>query len=171
MTSVFSWQSSVSLCPASFCTPRPNLPIILGISWLLTFAFQSPTMKRTSFFFLTWIWANSGRQCRTKESGMLQSRGLQRVVYDLVTEQQHQQKNQDDADQTTVRPIPRWLSKPTVLFLHIGPLSIYKSSYSLSVGWGPGDLPLNRTPLSPTPATQLLVSKLKQTFLFTNLTS
>ena len=25
MTSVFSWKNSVSLCPASFCTPRPNL--------------------------------------------------------------------------------------------------------------------------------------------------
>ena len=32
MTSVFSWQNSVSLCPASFCTPRPNLPVIPGIS-------------------------------------------------------------------------------------------------------------------------------------------
>ena len=32
MTSVFSWQNSVSLCPASFCTSRPNLPITTGIS-------------------------------------------------------------------------------------------------------------------------------------------
>ena len=23
------------LCPASFCTPRPNLPVIPGVSWLL----------------------------------------------------------------------------------------------------------------------------------------
>ena len=30
MTSAFSWQNSVSLCPASFCTPRPNLPVTLG---------------------------------------------------------------------------------------------------------------------------------------------
>ena len=29
MTSVFTWQNSVSLCPASFCTPRPNLPVPL----------------------------------------------------------------------------------------------------------------------------------------------
>ena len=43
-------QNSISLCPASFCTPRPNLPITPGMSWLLTFAFQSPMMKRTSFF-------------------------------------------------------------------------------------------------------------------------
>ena len=43
MTRVFSWQNPVSLCPVSFCTPRPYLPVILGISWL-------PMMKRTSFF-------------------------------------------------------------------------------------------------------------------------
>ena len=33
MTSAFSWQNSVSLCPASFCTLRPNLSVTLGISW------------------------------------------------------------------------------------------------------------------------------------------
>ena len=44
-----SWQTSVSLCPASFCTPRPNLSVTPGISWLPSFAFQSPMMKRTSF--------------------------------------------------------------------------------------------------------------------------
>ena len=30
MTSAFSWQNSVSLCPASFCTPRPNFPVTTG---------------------------------------------------------------------------------------------------------------------------------------------
>ena len=30
MSSAFSWQNSISLCPASFCTPRPNLPVTLG---------------------------------------------------------------------------------------------------------------------------------------------
>ena len=43
------WQNSISLCPASFCTPMPNLPVTPGVSWLPTFAFQSPIMKRTSF--------------------------------------------------------------------------------------------------------------------------
>ena len=42
-------QNSISLCPASFCIPRPNLPVTLGVSWLPTFAFQSTIMKRTSF--------------------------------------------------------------------------------------------------------------------------
>ena len=32
MTSAFSWQNAVSLCPASFCTPRPNLPVTPGVS-------------------------------------------------------------------------------------------------------------------------------------------
>ena len=45
LTSAFSWQNSVSLCPASFCTPRPNFPVTPGICWLPTFAFQSPMMK------------------------------------------------------------------------------------------------------------------------------
>ena len=48
MTNAFSWQNSVSLWP-SFCTPRPNLPVTPGISWLPTFAFHSPIIKRTFF--------------------------------------------------------------------------------------------------------------------------
>ena len=39
----------ISLCPASFQTPRPNLPVTPGVPWLPAFAFQSPIMKRTSF--------------------------------------------------------------------------------------------------------------------------
>ena len=47
MTSTFSWQISVSLCPASFCTPRTNLSVTPGISWLSIFAFQPPIMKKS----------------------------------------------------------------------------------------------------------------------------
>ena len=50
MTSTFSWKNSFSLCPVSFYTLRPNFPVTPGISWLPTFAFQSPVMKKTSFF-------------------------------------------------------------------------------------------------------------------------
>ena len=52
MTRMFCWKKSVSLCPASFCTPRPNLPVTPGISWLPTFAFQCTVMKKTSFLVL-----------------------------------------------------------------------------------------------------------------------
>ena len=38
--------------------PKPNLPIISGISWLPTFAFQPPMMKKTSFF-------GTRRSCRS----------------------------------------------------------------------------------------------------------
>ena len=40
MTSAFSWQNSISLCPASFCTPRPNFPVSPHISWLPSFPFH-----------------------------------------------------------------------------------------------------------------------------------
>ena len=49
MIIVFSWQNSISLWPASFCTPRPNLPVTPSVSGLPTFAFQSPIMKKASF--------------------------------------------------------------------------------------------------------------------------
>ena len=53
MTSVFSWQNPLpSLCPASFCIPRPNFPVTPGISWLPTFAFQFPIMKTISILVL-----------------------------------------------------------------------------------------------------------------------
>ena len=47
MTSMFSWQNSISLCPASFHTPRPNFPVSPGVSWLPTFPSLSPIMERT----------------------------------------------------------------------------------------------------------------------------
>ena len=52
MTSAFSWPNSIRLGPASFRIPRPNLPVTPGVSSLPTFAFQSPIMKRTSFWVL-----------------------------------------------------------------------------------------------------------------------
>ena len=36
----------------------------------------------------TWVWASSGSWWRTERPGVLQSMGLQRVIHDLVTEQQ-----------------------------------------------------------------------------------
>ena len=45
-------ENSISLCPASFHTPRLNLPVTPSVSWLPTSAFQSPIMKRTSFWVL-----------------------------------------------------------------------------------------------------------------------
>ena len=43
-----------------FCTSRPNLPITSDISWVPTFAFQTPIMKRTSF-----LGVSSRRSCRS----------------------------------------------------------------------------------------------------------
>ena len=55
MTSAFSWQNSISLFPASFCTPRSNLSITPGVSWLCIFSFPSPIIKRTSFGVLVLV--------------------------------------------------------------------------------------------------------------------
>ena len=41
MTSVFSWQNSISLCPASFCTPRPN-SLLLQVFLFFLFLHSSP---------------------------------------------------------------------------------------------------------------------------------
>ena len=39
----------------------------------------------------TWIWANSWRKWRARETGMLQSVGSQRIRHDLATEQQQEE--------------------------------------------------------------------------------
>ena len=55
---VLALQSCLTFCypmncsPASFCIPTPNLPGTPGVSWLPTFAFQSPIMKRTFLIVL-----------------------------------------------------------------------------------------------------------------------
>ena len=45
-------KNSISLCPPSLCTPRPNLPVTPGVPWLPTFAFQSPITKGHLFWVL-----------------------------------------------------------------------------------------------------------------------
>ena len=62
MTSAFSWQNSISLCPASFHIPRPNLPVTPGVSWLPTFVFQSPVVKGHLF----WVLVVDGLVCLHK---------------------------------------------------------------------------------------------------------
>ena len=50
--SACSLHKTVILFPASFCTVRQNLLVILGISWLPTFAFKSLMMKKHLFLVL-----------------------------------------------------------------------------------------------------------------------
>ena len=60
MTSAFSWQNSISLCLASFCTLRPNLPV--NSRYLLTFYFFIPIPydEKDNFFGV-----NSRRSCKS----------------------------------------------------------------------------------------------------------
>ena len=52
MTNAVSWKNSVSLCPVLFCSPRSNLSVTPGISWLPIFVFQSPVMNKIYFLVL-----------------------------------------------------------------------------------------------------------------------
>ena len=59
MISAFFWKNSVSLCPASFCTPSPNLPV----TYLLTSYFGTPVSyeeKDLFFFFFFWMFVLEG---------------------------------------------------------------------------------------------------------------
>ena len=54
MTSVFSWQNSINLCLASFCTPRPSLSVTPGVS-------RTNTQKRCPFHY-------RGLECKSRKS-------------------------------------------------------------------------------------------------------
>ena len=64
---VHSLGKTLSLCPASFCTTKPNLTVTPVISWLPTFTFQSSIMKRTSFLSVS-----SRRSCGVHRTIQLQ---------------------------------------------------------------------------------------------------
>ena len=83
MTSAFSWQNSISLCPASFCTPRLNLPFTPGFSWLPPLAFQFPIMK--GHFLLGVSWCDYSHSHRARNPGMWSQVGLQKKKASLQT--------------------------------------------------------------------------------------
>ena len=63
VTSGFSRQNSVQLCSASFCTPRSNLPVTPGISWLFTL--HSSSLWWKGHFFMS---VNSRRSCKSSHN-------------------------------------------------------------------------------------------------------
>ena len=50
MTSAFSWQNSISLCPASLRTPRPNLRVTPGYVLTSYFCIPVPYNEKDIFF-------------------------------------------------------------------------------------------------------------------------
>ena len=52
MTSVFSWQNSIRFCPASFRTPKPNLPVTPGVSCPPIFFYSSPLWWKGHLFWV-----------------------------------------------------------------------------------------------------------------------
>ena len=80
MTSAFSWQNSVSLYPASFCTSRPNLPVTPGI---LTscFCIPAPYDEKNIYFGVI-----SRRSCRSSQNhSTLASSALLVGAYPWIT--------------------------------------------------------------------------------------
>ena len=63
MTSVFSWQNSVSLCPAFFFYFQTKFACYSRQLLTSYFSFQSPVMQRTSF-----LGVSSGRSCRSSQN-------------------------------------------------------------------------------------------------------
>ena len=55
MTHVFSCQNSFSLSPASFCTPRPNLPVTPGI--FLFISLYSSSLYEKQIFLVLMFWS------------------------------------------------------------------------------------------------------------------
>ena len=100
MTSAFTWQNSISLYPASFHIPRPNLPVTPGVSWTSPVAQR---LKHLPAMQETWVWSLGredplekgmathfqvslpGESPWTEESGRLPSMGSQRVRQDWET--------------------------------------------------------------------------------------
>ena len=52
MTSAFSWQNCVSLWPASFCTPRSNLPVTPGYLLTTYFCIPVPYNEKGIFYWV-----------------------------------------------------------------------------------------------------------------------
>ena len=64
--------NSVSLCPMSFCTPRPNLPVTPGISWLSTFCIPIPYNEEDIFFLCVLVLEGLVGLHRTVQCQLLQ---------------------------------------------------------------------------------------------------
>ena len=67
---VCSLGKTVSLCLASFCTLRPNLPVASGVSWFPTFLHSTPLWWKG---YLFWILVLEGLigLCRTIQRQLL----------------------------------------------------------------------------------------------------
>ena len=122
MTSAFSWQNSISLCPASFHIPRPNLPVTPGVSWLSTFAFQSPIMKRTSShvskvmlkILQSMLQQYVNRELPDVQAGFRKGRGIR----DRIAKSTGSWKRQESSRKTSIsdlltmpKPLTVWITK------------------------------------------------------------
>ena len=152
MTSVFFLQNSISLCSASFCTPRPNLPVTPGVSWLPTFPFQSPMMKRTPFWGVSS--KRSYQNCSTYLASLVGAQtwitvilnGLPPIFQNNVKHHRHDHLSQLSISSRCVRQLLSCVRLFTTAWLvaHQAPLSMKSSRQEYWSGLSfpsPRDLP------------------------------
>ena len=72
MTSVFSWQNSVSLCPFSFCIPRPNFTLYSQVF------FQDQFFSDNFLSTLHPVWQFSKGSC--EDDAMIQNHVLSEMT-------------------------------------------------------------------------------------------
>ena len=65
MTSVFSWENPVRLCPASFCATRPGMIKFVTVSSFIIPRYYSPTLSWNAYTFILF---QGGRMQRKDET-------------------------------------------------------------------------------------------------------
>ena len=73
---MFSWQNFINLCPASFCTPRPNLPVTPGVFLAFYICIPVHYNEKEIFFWVLVLEGLIGLQ-RTDQLQLLQLKKAQ----------------------------------------------------------------------------------------------
>ena len=115
---VRSLGKTVSLCPASFRTPRPNLPLTPGVSSLPTFAVHASSpclqLKQMFWHWHTYFHGDTQKCCSENERhyDIKQSERGRREEYFMVVKQRCGNLDLDTAD-SRVRGVDRRLCYST----------------------------------------------------------
>ena len=99
--------------PLNTCRTRDKLFIIFSTQWQRMRWLEGIINDSIDI----WVWANSGRQWRTRKPGVLQFMGSQTVGHDFTTEQQEQHSTYQNLKQLVSHVC--YLSPPPECRLHV----------------------------------------------------
>ena len=83
MTSAFSWQNSISLCPASFHIPRPNLPVTPGVSFFFFFV-RTTQQNKIPVYCWTTLFHTYIKQAKKINSNFIDKKRKKRNLLSLA---------------------------------------------------------------------------------------